>query len=255
MNNIQLNWYSQFKTAAPLPEIVNKYPDDSFEGLRKMDAAFTQEDIRNIQEPDTSFLGAGYFGAAFNRANTVKKYTRDDSEYKNALTIMEIQKRNGNTPDNPIPHIVFVYNARQLKLTSDPKERRGYEWFEITIEKVVPLSMPEKRIYDIIFYEYRESIKRHINDPERIKKVVNEIYNSINNAIMDHKHRQNQLLKPQTENFQDVKTYEPFVEMVLQFVRHIHTNNIANVDMHCNNMGKRKNELVVLDLGAVGNIG
>ena len=234
-----MNWYKQYKIAMPLPNVVNDYPriEDRNPGITNLDDKLTFEHSQELSEDGMGYLGAGLFGTAFqfNDKNIVKKFTTDTDELKNAKEI--VSRQNG---DQPLPGFVYVYEVKDLSRdVFDYKKRSGnfnydYNWeenklFQITTEKVQPLSENEHVLFNLIYYSCLNQIKSNKTNEEIIKYGQEQTSN---------------------ESFTKEDIY--FLNMAIDFLKLTEKNKYLRMDLHPGNVGIRDNkEMVVLDLGAI----
>lgn len=143
-----MNWYEKFiKEASPLPELQQgEYPIRNREGLTSVKDLLQQEEADRISKVrDLSFLGSGFFGAAWSTGDKAIKITSDFREIKIAQTILNKQRVLGISC---LPFVVKVYSVKKLANLT-----------KIITEKVAPLDESQQgefwnnyeRIY---FYNY-----------------------------------------------------------------------------------------------------
>ena len=234
-----MNWYKQHKLAMPLPKVKNQYPStvERNIGLQYLDDHLSEEHAQELSEDGMSYLGAGFYGTAFqfDNNNMVKKLTKDKVEAETAQEI--IKRQNG---DKALPGLVYVYEVKDLsdksieyrktKLINDEEMYENeHKLFQITMEKIQPLS----KIQTGIFYNYFDALYR-------LKKSYPDFTN----------HKIILTLRAQVSvNLDQDKMM--FLNTILDFIKILIENNYRKRDIHQDNVGIRKNEIIILDLGSI----
>jgi hypothetical protein len=247
------------KISAPMFETDNEIPNGELKpgqdpeenfvsnGLATLDDTLTQEHVNTLQEQNMKYLGAGWYGVAFEVNNSVKKYTFDQKEYKTANTI--IVKQNGN---KPLPGLVTVYATKNLtnevqlyKRKEDPNypAEAMRELFVISMEKVTTLTKQEKEIFKLIY-------KKHLLK-ESIEVQENTIITLVKNYLMNLP--QMNYLKENKKNaiIQSIENNQNFIIEIVRFFKILREHDMQDVDIYCENVGKRGETIVVLDLGSI----
>ena len=235
-----MSWYKQSRE---LPTIENKYPDKWMRqrGLNYLDVRLTPEHAQELSEPGMSYLGSGGYGSAFaiNEKNIVKKYTGDNKELSAAKAIISKQQNN-----QPLEGLVYVYAVRDLshdiyirhkeKFPDLKEDSPNNALFEVTLEKVKPLSSKE----DYIFTNFYRALMDIMQGRADLNNdgVFKELKSRFN---VEH------IAKPIEEN-------KKFINMMINFNRVVINNSYRDVDIHSGNVGIRNGDtIVILDLGAI----
>jgi len=236
-----MSWYKQSRA---LPAIENKYYEPGTEprGLEYLNNLLTPEHAKKLSEPKMQYLNSGWYGSAFTFDNTniVRKYTSDSEEVKIAKKILSKQKNH-----KPLPGIVYVYSVRDLsrdiyrnKTNKNPNnmmELGEYFLSEITMEKVIPLSEKQKKIFEYNFWNIKIKVKNKTDD-----------------YIIDYIRKERELEKTYGEDKKYTDEDYEFINIIINFARTVLSANYSDRDIHPGNVGLRKGrELVVLDLGSV----
>jgi len=209
-----MNWYK--KIAAPLPEsdgfkdnlydkkTYDRYHEDYYtpDGIGRIDKYLKEPYINN---KINDYIGAGSYGIAYQLDNgNVLKVTTEKDEFKNSQKLMS----------NPCPGVVNVFNSKIIQETPKPV-------YAIEIEKVTPLSIEQRNLYDHVEYFAEETDRLYeTSELQEFKKWYS----------------------PEAE--------EMYLKLRDMFI-HIESSGWQIHDVHAENVGIRNGEFVVLDLGGI----
>jgi hypothetical protein len=220
-----MNWYR--KIAMPVPEAdYSSRKNTGEEGYRNVDE--TLKDPKLLEEfGDLSYIGEGNIGMAFDKLNsgTVLKTTPNIKEYNIAMEIMEQQ----NLIGEPLEGIAQVISAKQVQENPD--------FFAIEMEKVEPLSGVEKEAVDLMSVIFPEMAMTYTpDDPRGLAAAQLELKKYVAAGHMSEEaHYWVSFMY-----YDYAKLWDDLIAM-----------NFNPGDTHGGNVGKRGEELVVLDLGGL----
>lgn len=192
-----MSWY---KRAMPVPAATGypttKQGPNSSISIIDQKMTQTEADEINRQHNPMHYVGHGAAGIAYQNGdpNTIIKLTRYQSEAKNAYRLM----------GKDIPCCVKVFDVHQVA-------QQGV--WQITLERVRPLSEEEIEIFDLFFMYGRKSLSYLTDNYEKslVKKYFNE-YDQLRKCL--------------------------------------HANGVADADAQGDNLGRKSNgQLCLLDVG------